>query len=114
MQVRRERMREAARAGFTTATDFADYLVRLGIPFRDAHAVVGAAVRIAVERGCELKDLSLAELQALDRRIGAGVFESLDVDAALAARNHRGGTAPVRVRAACAEARLRLGKEAAP
>jgi argininosuccinate lyase len=114
MQVRRERMREAARAGFTTATDFADYLVRLGIPFRDAHAVVGAAVRIAVERGCELKDLSLAELQALDRRIGTEVFASLDVDAALAARNHRGGTAPARVRAACAEARLRLGKEAAP
>ncbi len=113
MQVRRDRMREAARAGFTTATDFADYLVRLGIPFRDAHAVVGAAVRIAVERGCELKDLSLAELQALDGRIGAEVFGALDVDAALAARDHRGGTAPGRVRAACAQARLRLGTEAA-
>jgi argininosuccinate lyase len=114
MQVRRARMREAARAGFTTATDFADYLVRLGIPFRDAHAVVGAAVRIAVERGCELKDLSLAELQALDRRIGVEVFVSLDVDAALAARNHRGGTAPAQVRAACTEARRRLAQEAAP
>ncbi|MGE3771850.1 MAG: argininosuccinate lyase [Gammaproteobacteria bacterium] len=108
MQVRRERMREAARAGFTTATDFADYLVRLGIPFRDAHAVVGAAVRLAVERDCELKDLSLVELQALDARIDERVFASLDVDAALAARAHRGGTAPAQVRAACAAARARI------
>ncbi len=108
--VRRERMRDAARAGFTTATDFADYLVRLGIPFRDAHAVVGAAVRLAVERGCELKDLTLAELQALDARIGPEVFGSLDIDAALAARDHRGGTAPKQVRAACVQARLRLAQ----
>ena len=108
--VRRERMRDAARAGFTTATDFADYLVRLGIPFRDAHAVVGAAVRMAVERGCELKDLTLAELQALDARIGPEVFASLDIDAALAARDHRGGTAPKQVRAACTQARLRLAR----
>jgi argininosuccinate lyase len=108
IEVRRERMREAARAGFTTATDFADYLVRLGIPFRDAHAVVGAAVRLAVERGCELKDLGLDELQALDARIGPEVFAALDIDAALAARDHRGGTAPARVRAACAQARTRI------
>jgi len=107
--VRRDRMRAAAGAGFTTATDFADYLVRLGIPFRDAHAVVGAAVGMAVKRGCELKDLTLAELQALDARIDARVFDSLDVDAALAARNHRGGTAPTQVRTACAQARGRIG-----
>ena len=113
MGVKRERMRDAARAGFTTATDFADYLVRIGIPFRDAHAVVGTAVRIAVERGCELKELSLADLQAIDARIRPDVFGSLDVDAALAARNHRGGTAPVQVRAACTQARLRLRQEAA-
>ncbi|MCC7120486.1 MAG: argininosuccinate lyase [Gammaproteobacteria bacterium] len=109
LEVRHARMRDAARAGFTTATDFADYLVRLGIPFRDAHAVVGAAVRIAVERECELKDLTLTELQALDARIDEQVFASLDVDAALAARDHRGGTAPIQVRAACAAARARIG-----
>ena len=108
LRVRRERMREAARAGFTTATDFADYLVRLGLPFRDAHAVVGAAVRRALTRGCELSDLPLAELQSLEPRIGAEVFASLDIDAALAARDHRGGTAPTRVRAACQAARQRL------
>ena len=108
LRVRRERMREAARAGFTTATDFADYLVRLGVPFRDAHAVVGAAVRTALARNCELSDLTLAELQALEPRISADVFAALDIDAALAARNHRGGTAPARVRAACSAARQRL------
>jgi argininosuccinate lyase len=72
--------------------------------------VVGAAVRLAVERGCELKDLTLAELQALDARIGPEVFGSLDIDAALAARDHRGGTAPRQVRAACVQARLRLAR----
>ena len=106
--VKRERMREATRAGFTTATDFADYLVRIGVPFRDAHAVVGAAVRRAIALGCELKDLPLAELQALESRIGQEVYAALDIDAALAARDHRGGTAPARVRAACIAARQRI------
>ncbi|MDH4382041.1 MAG: argininosuccinate lyase [Gammaproteobacteria bacterium] len=106
--VKRERMREATRAGFTTATDFADYLVRIGVPFRDAHAVVGAAVRRAIALGCELKDLPLAELQALESRIGQEVYDALDIDAALAARDHRGGTAPTRVRAACIAARQRI------
>ena len=101
-------MREATRAGFTTATDFADYLVRIGVPFRDAHAVVGAAVRRAIALGCELKDLPLAELQALESRIGQEVYDALDIDAALAARDHRGGTAPARVRAACIAARQRI------
>jgi len=107
--VKRARMREATRAGFTTATDFADYLVRLGVPFRDAHAVVGAAVRSAIAKGCELQDLPLAELQQLEPRITDAVFQALDIDAALAARDHRGGTAPARVRAACQAARARLG-----
>jgi len=106
--VKRERMREATRAGFTTATDFADYLVRIGVPFRDAHAVVGAAVRRAIALGCELKDLPLAELRALESRIGQEVYAALDIDAALAARDHRGGTAPARVRAACIAARQRI------
>jgi argininosuccinate lyase len=108
ISVRRERMRAATRAGFTTATDFADYLVRLGVPFRDAHAVVGAAVRAALARDLELSELSLAELQKLEPRINAEVYAALDIDQALAARDHRGGTAPARVRAACVAARIRL------
>jgi argininosuccinate lyase len=108
ISVRRERMRAATRAGFTTATDFADYLVRLGVPFRDAHAVVGAAVRAALARDLELSELSLAELQKLEPRIDAEVYAALDIDQALAARDHRGGTAPARVRAACVAARIRL------
>jgi argininosuccinate lyase len=108
ISVRRERMRAATRAGFTTATDFADYLVRLGVPFRDAHAVVGAAVRAALARDLELSELSLDELQKLEPRINAEVYAALDIDQALAARDHRGGTAPARVRAACVAARIRL------
>ncbi len=108
ISVRRERMRAATRAGFTTATDFADYLVRLGVPFRDAHAVVGAAVRAALARDLELSELSLEELQKLEPRINAEVYAALDIDRALAARDHRGGTAPARVRAACVAARIRL------
>ncbi|MBI4695024.1 MAG: argininosuccinate lyase [Gammaproteobacteria bacterium] len=108
LKVRRERMRQAARAGFTTATDFADYLVRRGIPFRDAHAVVGQAVKLAVERGCDLQDLTLADYQALAPQIDNEVFAALDVGASLNARNHRGGTAPAQVRAAAARARTRL------
>ena len=108
LKVRRERMRQAARAGFTTATDFADYLVRRGIPFRDAHAVVGQAVKLAVERGSDLQDLTLADYQALAPQIDDQVFAALDVGASLNARNHRGGTAPAQVRAAAARARTRL------
>jgi argininosuccinate lyase len=108
LKVRRERMRQAARAGFTTATDFADYLVRRGIPFRDAHAVVGQAVKLAVERGADLQDLTLADYQAIAPQIDDEVFAALDVGASLNARNHRGGTAPVQVRAAAARARARL------
>ena len=108
ISVRRARMRAATRAGFTTATDFADYLVRLGVPFRDAHAVVGAAVRAALARDLELSELSLEELQKLEPRINAEVYAALDIDQALAARDHRGGTAPARVRAACVAARIRL------
>jgi argininosuccinate lyase len=71
--------------------------------------VVGAAVRSAIAKGCELQELPLADLQQLEPRINAAVFQALDIDAALAARDHRGGTAPARVRAACQAARVRLG-----
>jgi argininosuccinate lyase len=108
LQIRRERLRAAAGAGFTTATDFADYLVRLGIPFRDAHAVVGAAVRLAIARGCDLEGLSLTDFQHLHPAITDAVYAVLDVDRAVAARDHVGGTAPRQVREACQRARIRL------
>jgi argininosuccinate lyase len=89
----------AAGAGFSTATDLADWLVReLGMPFRDAHHVTGAAVKRAELLGCDLPGLPLAELQALDPRITAGVYEVLTPQASAASRKSYGGTAPDRVR----------------
>ena len=108
LQVRRERMREAAEAGFTNATDFADYLVRIGVPFRDAHAIVGAAVRIALERGVRLQALSLGDFHALNPAITDEVYRVLDIEQVVAARDHLGGTAPRQVREACVRARQRL------
>jgi argininosuccinate lyase len=108
LQVRRERMREAAEAGFTNATDFADYLVRIGVPFRDAHAIVGAAVRTAIERGVRLQALSLDDFRALHPAITEEVYAVLDIDQVVAARDHLGGTAPRQVREACVRARQRL------
>ncbi|MCY4350894.1 MAG: argininosuccinate lyase [Thiotrichales bacterium] len=109
LQCRRERMREAARLGHTTATDLADYLVRRAVPFRDAHEVVGRAVRTAVETGRDLSDLTLDELRAFSPVIEGDVFEVLTLEGSVAARNHPGGTAPEQVRAAIARARERLG-----
>ena len=95
-----ERMAAAAGAGFSTATDLADWLVReLGLPFRDAHHVTGAAVKRAETLGCDLPGLSLAELQALEPRITDGVYEVLTPAASVASRKSYGGTAPVQVRA---------------
>lgn len=108
LEVRRERMREAAEAGFTNATDFADYLVRIGVPFRDAHGIVGAAVKLAITRGVRLQALALEDFRALHAGIDAEVYRVLDIDQVVAARNHLGGTAPAQVRAACQRARLRL------
>lgn len=108
LTVERERMRAAAGRGHLAATDLADHLVRLGRPFRDAHAVVGAAVALAVERGCELSGLALADFQRLDPALDAGVYAVLDLDRVLAARDHIGGTAPRQVRAACTRMRERL------
>jgi argininosuccinate lyase len=108
LQVDRPRMRAAAARGYIAATDLADHLVRHGRPFRDAHAVVGAAVALAVARGCELQDLPLAEYQKLDAALDASVYQVLDMDQCLAARDHFGGTAPRQVRAACERARARI------
>ncbi|MES9965795.1 MAG: argininosuccinate lyase [Sedimenticola sp.] len=105
---RKENMREATMKGFATATDLADYLVRKGIPFRDAHEVVGKAVALCVEKECDLSDLGLGELQAFSDAIGDDVFEVLTLEGSVAARNHIGGTAPEQVRAAIERARERL------
>jgi argininosuccinate lyase len=105
----RERMRAAALQGFSTATDLADYLVRKGIPFRDAHEVVGRAVARGVEKGCDLAELALPELQEFSEHIQEDVFEILTLEGSVAARNHIGGTSPEQVRKAILRARRRLG-----
>jgi len=103
------RMRAAAREGFATATDLADYLVKKGLPFRDAHEAVARAVRHAEAKGCDLADLPLAELAAFSPLIADDVFAVLTLDGSVASRDHPGGTAPARVRAAAAAARAALG-----
>ena len=105
VQVNKDAMRRAATEGFATATDLADYLVKKGLPFRDAHEAVARAVRHAVEKGCDLAGLTLAELQAFSILIGADVFAVLTLEGSLASRNHLGGTAPEQVRKAIARAR---------
>jgi argininosuccinate lyase len=105
---RREAMRAAALKGFATATDLADYLVRKGLPFRDAHEAVGKAVALGVTKGCDLAQLSLPELQGFSPLIGEDVYDVLTLEGSVAARDHFGGTAPVQVRAAIARARARL------
>ena len=109
LECRRDRMREAARVGCITATDLADYLVRKGVPFRDAHEAVGRAVRAAVDTDRDLAQMTLDELRAFSPAIENDVFEVLSLEGSVAARNHPGGTAPARVRAAAAAARERLG-----
>ena len=100
------RMRAAAEAGFATATDLADWLVReAGIPFREAHHITGRAVKLAEAKGIALDRLALSDLQAIDSRIDARVYGVLGVDASVAARSSLGGTAPERVKAAVAAAR---------
>ena len=111
LSVRRERMRAAAAAGFSTATDLADYLVRKGIPFRDAHEIVGQAVALGVREGRDLAELDLAELRRFSDRIEADVYAVLTLDGSVAARDHLGGTAPAQVRAAVARARVRAAAE---
>jgi argininosuccinate lyase len=107
---RTDRMRAAAEAGFSTATDLADWLVRAaGIPFREAHHITGRAVKLAEDRACALADLDLEALQAIDARIDARVYEVLTVDASLESRTSYGGTAPKRVREQIAKARKALG-----
>jgi argininosuccinate lyase len=107
-----DRMRQAAELGYATATDLADWLVReADIPFREAHHITGAAVKLAEGKGVALDQLSLAELQQIDSRIDDRVFAALSVDASVASRASYGGTAPERVRQQVAAARMALGME---
>lgn len=109
IELNRDRMREAAASGFSTATDLADYLVRKGLPFRDAHEVVGKAVRFGIETKKDLAAMSLEELRSFSDAIENDVFEVLTLEGSVAARNHPGGTAPEQVRLAVARARKRIG-----
>jgi argininosuccinate lyase len=108
MSVKREAMRSAAQRGFSTATDLADYLVRKGVAFRDAHEIVGRAVRRGIETGQDLSEMNIEALQAFSPAIDADVYAVLTLDGSVAARNHVGGTAPEQVRAAIKRARKRL------
>ena len=108
MTVNRERMRAAAASGFSTATDLADALVRDGVPFREAHAIVGRSVAWCIEHGCELHEMDADASAAIDPRLRPEMVRALSVEASVAARDHVGGTAPAQVRAQCAGWRQRL------
>ena len=108
IEVNRDAMRAAAKEGYATATDLADYLVRKGVAFREAHEIVAQAVRHAETLGKDLSELDLADLQQFSRRIDADVFDALTLEGSIAARSHIGGTAPARVKQAIAKARKAL------
>jgi len=106
----RPAMYAAAKQGYATATDLADYLVKKGMPFRDAHEVVGKSVAFGIEQGKDLAELSLAELQKFSDLIAEDVFDVLTLEGSLGARDHIGGTAPKQVIAAVKLARTEIGK----
>ena len=109
-EFRAERMRQAAELGYATATDLADWLVReADVPFREAHHITGAVVKLAEEKGVSLEALSLDDLKAIDQRIDERVYSALSVEASVAARKSHGGTAPDEVRKRVADARAKLG-----
>ncbi|ELT90202.1 hypothetical protein CAPTEDRAFT_94761, partial [Capitella teleta] len=108
VQARKESMLEAARRGFSTATDLADYLVRRGMAFRNAHEVVGKAVAFGIQEGRDLSEMTLAELQVFSDTIEQDVFDVLTLEGSVSARNHLGGTAPEQVRQAVLNARKTL------
>jgi argininosuccinate lyase len=109
--VKPEAMRAAALQGYATATDLADYLVKKGLPFRDAHEAVAHAVRACVDRSCDLADLTLDDLRAFSPLIEADIFEVLTLEGSVGARDHVGGTAPNQVRAAIARIRTQLAQK---
>lgn len=112
LQVDPAAMRQAALRGHATATDLADYLVKRGMPFRDAHETVARTVRFAESRNCELSELSLTDLQQFSGIIEEDVFQILTLEGSLQSRNHPGGTAPEQVRKAIRRARTQLSGQA--
>ena len=111
IRVKAEAMERSALQGYSTATDLADYLVKKGLPFRDAHETVARAVRFAVERGVGLEDIALADLRGFSALIGDDAPQALRLQGSVAARDHVGGTAPGQVRAQVARWRDLLGTE---
>jgi argininosuccinate lyase len=103
-------MYQAAKQGYATATDLADYLVKKGMPFRDAHEVVGKSVAFGIEQKKDLAELTLEQLQSFSELIEDDVFQVLTLEGSVNARNHIGGTAPEQVRAAIQVARSMLEK----
>lgn len=110
LQARKDKMYESAKRGFSTATDLADYLVRKGVAFRDAHEIVGKSVAYGVETGMDLSEMSLADLQKFSTVIEQDVFTVLTLEGSVAARNHIGGTAPEQVKAAVERAKAKLAE----
>ncbi|WP_018413070.1 argininosuccinate lyase [Methyloversatilis thermotolerans] len=108
VRVKADAMKSALRQGYATATDLADWLVKRGLPFRDAHEAVARAVRLAEQKGCDVSELTLDELKSFSALVDDTVYAVLTVDGSLSARNHVGGTAPEQVRAAIARARARI------
>jgi len=105
VRVNRDQMRQAALRGYATATDLADYLVKKGIPFRDAHEIVAKAVQFAEQKNCDLSNLELSELQKFSAQIESDIFAVLTLEGSMQSRNHTGGTAPEQVQAAIEHAR---------
>lgn len=105
---KKDNMYQAAKKGFSTATDLADYLVRKGIAFRDSHEIVGKSVAYGIEQNKDLSEMSLTELQQFSASIEQDVFEVLTLEGSVAARNHIGGTAPEQVKLAIVTARAIL------
>jgi argininosuccinate lyase len=110
LRVNRSRMTAAARQGFSTATDLADYLVRKGIAFRDAHEIVGRAVLHGVTNAKDLSEMTLQELRTFSAAIDEDIFQVLSLEGSVASRNHPGGTAPQQVRGAIALVKARLAE----
>jgi argininosuccinate lyase len=108
IEVHRDVMHNSCKKGYTTATDLADYLVNKGLPFRDAHSVVGKSVAYAIKQHKDLSELTLKELQSFDNRIENDVFNILSLEGSLAGRNHLGGTAPNQVKQAIQNAKNSL------
>ena len=111
LRVNEQRTREAATKGYLNATELADYLVKKGMPFREAHEVVGKAVVFAMEMHKELHELDLSDMRRFSRKIDADVFEALKLNSALAAKNVDGGTSPKRVIKALSAAKRSLHKK---